>query len=276
MNHLIAKVSKRSKPKFYRLLSNRSVYEFSPNNVSYINYDPDHNLDEDSWFKIEGFSKKDYFIDILEGDFVSSEYNDIPKEFFSKISYICSIQDGVYFFQKITPSLIATRKTISFGDKVDLDEDTTRLFINSYPDAVYIKEEDVLIFRNLATISSIFKGIDELFKEATEEEVREFLDESFVSLKGDYDIEDVSKPNRKRIALARKTLTDMSAEERGSMFRYIKEYCSDYLDFDEYSNKINIKSNEELKIFVYGIEQRFYTAPISQERRLANSVVPIG
>jgi len=39
---------------------------------------------------------------------------------------------------------------------------------------VYIKNQDTLMFKNLATISSIFKGIDELYKEATKEEVSEF------------------------------------------------------------------------------------------------------
>lgn len=38
----------------------------------------------------------------------------------------------------------------------------------------YFKSEDVLIFKNLPLISSIFKGIDELYKEATKEEVSDF------------------------------------------------------------------------------------------------------
>ncbi|MDI4745855.1 hypothetical protein MJL33_28930, partial [Salmonella enterica subsp. enterica serovar Kentucky] len=31
-----------------------------------IPYNPDHNLDEDSWFKIEGFSQKEFCIELLK------------------------------------------------------------------------------------------------------------------------------------------------------------------------------------------------------------------
>ncbi len=131
---------------------------------------------------------------------------------------------------------------------------------------------DTLIFRNLATISSIFKGIDELYKEATQEDVGSFLDESFVELSGNYDAEKVSKPNRKRIGLAKETLKNMSSEDRAQIFSYIKSYCQDSLEFDEENKKFKIESDGALKLLLYGIEQRFYTTPIGSEKRLANSV----
>ena len=79
-----------------------------------------------------------------------------------------------------------------FGEAATLEQSQTRLVINALPDAVYFKGSDTLVFRNLATISSIFKGIDELYKEATKEEVEQFLDESFIELSNDYGVEKVS------------------------------------------------------------------------------------
>lgn len=275
MNQLIAYVRRRQKPRLFKLLSDREIYDYPFHSVNYVEYDSDHNLDDDSWFRINSFSEKDYCIDFLKKDFVSSEYNDIPKDLFSKIAYICSIQDDLYYFQKINPSLVATRKTLKLGDKVELEEDSRRLFLNTYPDAVYIKNEDALVFRNLATISSIFKGIDELFKQATDNEVQDFINESFIEPKNGYTSGDISKPNRKRIALAQNTLKKMSQEDRDSMFFYIKSYCGSELSFDEQNKKVEINNNEELKYLVYGIEQRFYTTELSNEKRLANSVISL-
>ena len=124
----------------------------------------------------------------------------------------------------------------------------------------------------MATISSIFKGIDELYKEATNDEVEQFLDESFIELSNDYDVNNVSKPNRKRIGLAMATLHAMSADDRTNMLGYINDYCKQKLNFDQKNQKFEISTDDELKLLLYGIEQRFYTTPFGQEKRLANSV----
>lgn len=272
MKQLIAKVKGRKKPYFYKLISDKTVYEVNTSNLHLVDYDPDHNLDEDSWFKIDEFNEKDYCLSIFKKEFVSAEYNEISTEKFLKIAYLCAIQDGNYFIQKVTPSLFATRKTLSFGEKVKLEEDKQRLFINKEPDAIYIKNKNILVFKNLATISSIFKGIDELYKEATKEEVSSFLEESFIELKNDYGVNSVSKPNRKRVALAMTTLNAMSVSDRTQIFSYIQGYCDEKLNFDENNSKFEITSDEELKYLLYGIEQRFYTTILGGEKRLANSI----
>ena len=105
MEYLIAKVKNGRKPKHCKLLSDKKIYELPLNDLSLIDYDPDHNLDEDSWFKVEEFSQKEYCIDLLKKPFVSSEHDDVSKSQFSKIYYLCAIQDDNYFFQKVTPSV---------------------------------------------------------------------------------------------------------------------------------------------------------------------------
>lgn len=272
MDQVLAKVKGNGKKKFFKLLSDQTLFDFSFQGLDFVEYNPDHNLDEDSWFKIEQFSHQPYCIDLLKKDFVSSEYDDLPKEKFSKIAYLCAIQGNYYYFQKITPSLFVTRKMIVFGEVAVLESGGRRLVVNPMPDAIYQKDSDTLVFRNLATISSIFNGIDDLYKEATKEEVEEFLDESFVELSDDYGVEKVSKPNRKRVALAMSTLATMPAEDRDQMLSYIDSYCREKLKFDPENKKFEITSDEELKYLLYGIEQRFYTTPIGNEKRLANSV----
>ncbi|MGS0534497.1 hypothetical protein [Pseudoalteromonas sp. SaAl2] len=162
---------------------------------------------------------------------------------------------------------------IGFGEAAEIEESDSRLVINTLPDAVYFKNSNTLVFKNLATISSIFKGIDELYKEATNEEVQEFLNEDFLELAGGLNQDKVSKPNRKRIALAMDTLNNMAAADKDQMLTYVHSYCDTKLTFDAVNKQFKIQTDEELKLLLYGIEQRFYTTSLSNEKRLANSVI---
>jgi len=273
MDHVLVRVKGLRKNPYMKLVSDHTLFvPVSVNAAACASYNPDHNLDEDSWFKIEQFSQQLFCIDLLKGDFDSKDYSDLKKEQFCKIAYLFSVQNDDFYFQKVTPSLFIKKKTVVFGEAAEIEEPDNRLVINSKPDAVYLETTDTLIFRNLATISSIFPGIDELYKEATNEEVEDFLDESFIELTNDYGVEKVSKPNRKRVALAMTTLDAMSDADKASVFSYIDGYCGEKLKLDKETNKFEISTDEDLKLLLYGIEQRFYTTPIGQERRLANSV----
>ncbi|WP_109399578.1 ATP F0F1 synthase synthase [Proteus sp. TJ1640] len=276
MNNVFAKIKRLRKNPYFKLLSDCTLY--SPvvvTNGNCVAYNPDHNLDEEVWFKIDSFSEQEYCLPILKIDFDSKEFLSLTKSQFSNISYIMAAQDGDFYFQKVTPSQMIRKKTISFGDAAVVENDENRLVINEFPDAVYFKEADSFIFKDLATISSIFKGIDVLFKEATEEEVIQFLSESFINLSEEYNVSKVSKPNRKRVTLAMDTLATLTPADKARMLLYINNYCQANVRFDSLSGTFSINSDDELKLLLYGIEQRFYTTPFGQEKRLANSVQPI-
>jgi len=277
MDAVFARIKRRGKNRFFKLISDQSLYQPLTLNLNLcVLYNPDHNLDEDAWFKIEGFSQQDFCIDLLKKPFDSKDYYDLKKEQFSSIAYLLSVQGGDFYFQKVTPRLfIRSKKFLEFGEVAKLEQGSPRLVINELPDAVYFKQSDTLVFRNLATISSIFKGIDELYKEATKAEVETFLDEPFIETINDYDAAKVSKPNRKRIGLAMATLGKMSEDDRVSMVSYIEDYAKGKLTFDEEKQSFEISTDDQLKNLLYGIEQRFYTTPFSNEKRLANSVQAI-
>lgn len=273
---VLAKVKGRSKNSIFKLLSDETLFdELVVTDDACVGYAPDHNLDEDSWFKIDNFSQQAYCLEILKTDFDSKDYDDLPKAKFKDIAQLYAVQGDNFYFQKITPSLFVTKKMIAFGEAAELESTEKRLVVNQVADAVYYKAQDKLVFKNLATISSIFKGIDELYKEATKEEVEKFLEEDFIELADGYDTSKVSKPNRKRIALAMDTLAALPVEERDQMYSYIHSYCEERLKFDKETSKFEINSDDELKYLLYGIEQRFYTTPLGHEKRLANSVQPI-
>lgn len=212
MNHILVKVSRD----FYKLISDKTLFESENfSSAAYIEYDPNHNLDEDCWFKISDFKDTDFCLDILKSDFDSKLYGELSKSQFGDIKLILSIQDGNYFFQKITPSLFIKKKFLCFGETAKLEDNSNILVVNNLPDAIYFKDEDVLIFKKLSSISSIFKGIDVLYKEATKEDVSNFLNNDFIFL-DNFGEEKVSKLNRRRIAMAIDVLGDLNEEKKSS------------------------------------------------------------
>ena len=100
------------------------------------------------------------------------------------------------------------------------------------------------------------------YKEATEQDVEQFLGESFIALSNEYKACNVSKPNRKRIALAMDTLNQMDEGDRKNMLTYINDYCSEKLRFDDGIGCFEISCDEELKLLLYGIEERYYTTRV--------------
>ena len=116
MDQILAKVKGLRKNPYFKLVSNQSLFDVVAVNLdTCIPYNPDHNLDEDAWFKIEEFSQKEFCIEFLKQDFDSKDYDDLTKGNFSKIAYLFSVQGDDFYFQKITPSLFVNRKTLFFG-----------------------------------------------------------------------------------------------------------------------------------------------------------------
>lgn len=274
MDHVLARIKGLRKSPYRKLVSDHTLFgDVAVIAAACVPYDPDHNLDEDSWFKVENFSQQPYCLELLKKAFDSKDYNELTGDQFPKISYLIAIQGENFHFQKVTPSLFIKKKMIAFGEVANIEEDGNRLVINSTPDATYLTASDTLVFRSLSSIAAIFVGIDELYKEATQEEVEDFLEESFIELTNEYCVDSVSRPNRKRIALAMATLDAMSEEDREGMLSYIESYCEDKLTYDKENKKFEVATDDDLKLLLYGIEQRFYTTPIGQEKRLANSVM---
>lgn len=270
MNHLIARTKGRNGTHF-KVISNREVYQLPDDLNNTREYDNDYKLDDDEWFSINQFSEKNYCIDFLIRRFISTDYNQLPRKKYSNIDYLVAYQTGYYFFQKLNSSQIINRSYFSMSDQPELITNAPIILINKLPDAIYDKENDTLYFKKLTSISTIFNGIYELYKEATQEETIEFLESDFINLEDDFTAENVKKANRKRIAMAKETISKFTQAEKQDIFRYIREYCEELI-FDENDSSFSVSNEEDLKKLLYGIEQRYYTTRIGGEKRLANSV----
>lgn len=274
MNYLIAKVKR--KREYFRVLSEEEdIFTFPSDLINPIDYNPAYKLEDDEWFVIGEFSMKGFAIDLLTKEVIPAEYSQITLEEYSNISYLCAIQEGYYYFQKLSDSYLIKKSFFSISNEPSIVKNKPIIIINSLPDAIYDCGNDKLYFKKLSTISSIFRGIDSLYKEATHEETEQFLHNEFIQLASDFSAHRVSTPNRKRIAMAMDTLANLNERDQRSIFSYIKEYCDD-LTFNEEESFFQIGSDDDLKKLLYGIEQRYYTTPLGGEKRLANSVLVLG
>lgn len=277
MDHLIARIRSAKgteASKLKKVLSDQTIYKIEDDLTSFVPYEPDHNLDPETWFGIEKFSEKPYFLDWLGRPFVSADYDQMSALEGKQIDYICAYQeDNVYCFQKIVKShYLSKRMFISIGDEFSLESDKIFLIVNKSPDAIYLKDRDILLFKSLPTITSIFKGIDTLYREATETETSQFLCKSFIALRGGFSAQKVSKPNRHRISMAVETMEKFNNTQQQEVITYIHGYCPTL----SYQNgAFSIGTDNELKQLLYGIEQRYYTTIITKEKRLANSILAI-
>jgi hypothetical protein len=239
-----------------------------------IEFNPSTLPDDEQWFEIVDFSGKEYCLDYLKVEsFDSVDYEQLENAAFEKLDYIFSYQDDVYYFQNISKSQLIRKKLLSFGDRFNFDNNNASIAIKDFADAIYVRETDKLYFRKLSSITTIFHGIDQLHREATEAETVEFLSKDFITLTNGFSSIDVKTQNRKRIALALDTLNNFQETDRRTVFAYIKDYCPDLSSGDE---AFAIANENELKLLLFGIEQRFYTTPVGDEKRIANSVMKIG
>lgn len=270
-NHVIAKIANKKNDDNYKIIvSNKSIYNTQNfNGITKVAYSPDHNLDEDSIFIIKKFSEQEFCIELIKRKFVSTEYDTFDKADKGKIEFICFIENSFFYFQKVTKSLLKYKKFIQFGDAHKLIESSDSLTINEIPDAIYVQNEDVLYFRKLRDITRIFKGIDSLYREATQEETQNFLNNDFINLQNGFDVNKVKTANRKRITSAMDIMTNYDTLQKNEIFKTIKEFCPNLTDEN---NRFNISNENDLKLLLYGIQERFYITPVSKERRIANSV----
>lgn len=274
MNQLLAKIKNRKQnitEAYKKILNNETFYLF-PQNIQSIPYNPNTLLEDGQWYSIDKFSQQEFCLELLQEETLdSADFSSLTNDDFKKIDYLCSFEDeNIYYFQKVRPSQLVIKRRLKLGRNFERD-DGISIVINPFADAIYKKDMDTLYFQRLETISSIFKGIEMLYREATEEEVVEFFDNDFISLQPTLEIPKIGKASRKRIATAITALNSFNTEEKQRVIEYTIN--SSGLVFE--NNTFIINNEDDIQKLYWGITERYYVSPISQERRIANSIINI-
>ena len=271
MNYLIAKVNDR-KEKYRTVIADNTVFYSLPINLkNHYEYTPAYKLEDDEWYSVSNFSKKDFCIELIKDKFDTTPYKPLTKADPCNVTYLCAFQDDtVYYFQRVFKhSVLERKKILILGDEIAVKETHKQIVLSDNADAIYIIEEDTLYFRKLETIAPIFVSIEVLYREATKEEVADFLEQEFIHTDEEYSVEKVGKVNRQRIAIAIENFNKLNKKQKEVIFQYTNKYYPQ-LNFD--GTAFTIKTEEDMKYLLYGLEQRYYTTPATNEKRVANSV----
>ena len=90
MDQVLAKVKGLRKKPYFKLVSDQSLFDVvTVDLTACIPYNPDHNLDEDAWFKIEAFKQKAFCIDLLKKE-ADNTLTEVEK---NKIVFIRHVHD---------------------------------------------------------------------------------------------------------------------------------------------------------------------------------------
>lgn len=271
MNHLIAKIKARN-AEFLKVVSDeRGIFDMPDLSDSQA-YSPSYKLEDGEWYNLDKFLSRGYENSLIGITFNSTDYNQITKGRYSKIDYLCSKQGDFFLFQKMYPTRLLNKKWFHISDAPTLEVDKPIIILNSFVDAVYDINGDSLYFKNIARVKSMFGGIEELYREATQVEVDAFLEHDFISLEETFTSNNVKVANRKRIAMAVDILDKFTQDDKQQIFQYIRSYCED-VPVD--GGTFLVGTENHLKKILYGIEQRYYTTPLGNEKRLANSILKL-
>lgn len=268
-NYIYGKV-KRKQNLFRVIETETEVYDTAQLNLTGVDYNPATNIEDGELYKLSNFSTYPFILDFLIGEIDSVNFNQITRADITKLSYVCTEQNNLYFFQVINSSYYVSKKWFAI-DELTIEVNKPIITINPFADAIYDKQNDILYFKKLVAAQKIFKGMDQLYREATNEETQTFLNNEFLDVSDSFVAGNVTVPNRKRIALVNETLNRFNDEEKQAIYDYTNQYGQ--VTFED--GKFKIENDEDLKFVLWGIEQRFYTTQIGGEKRVANSIINI-
>lgn len=268
-NYIYGKV-KRKQNMFRIIETETDIYDTTDIVSNGVDYNPATLIEEDEWYQLTNFSNSEFLLPFLQNDLDSVNHDQITRKDLTNLSFICTLQSNSYFFQVINSGFYVSKKWFSI-DELTIEADKPIITINPLPDAIYDKQKDTLYFKKLPTAQKIFKGMDQLYREATNEETQSFLNSDFLDVDRGFVPTNVTVPNRKRIALVNETLSRFSNHEKQAIYEYTNQYGR--VAFQD--GKFKIENDDDLKFVLWGIEQRFYTTPIGGEKRVANSIISI-
>lgn len=261
---------------FRQIFGDRDVYSV-PDFSDCLEYDDERKLEEQQWFKVDNFTSQDYCPDYLKEP-LQTVYDNINSDEFPYIDYLFGTlnDEQVLWFLHVTAGKYIKRTLLQFfnGEPDLVENDRKLLELANEPHAYFVRQSNTLYFKNLSSITSIFKGIEVLYREATDEEVTEFVNSPVVTLGAGYVTDMIKTQNRKRLKAAKEKYDSFTPEQKEVLNDYLRDYCPDLARGDDGSYVVNRES--ELAMLLNGINQRYYTTPIDNERRLANSVSVLG
>mgnify|MGYP000945393046 CR=1 FL=1 len=237
-----------------------------------IKFDPEAQLEHENWFYIEIDDIHMSMVKEYGDKFLSTvSLNDVTEEEFTKIDLIFrKLENDGLVFQKITKSKRMVDKSIlKWIPNIRKPERTiieNGIELKSEIDA-YFDGNNRLYFKNFRTIRSLFKGIDDYYRIASQAEVDEFKEFNLVCFVKEFKIK---TNNLKMLAVLKDYGIDLNdVAVKSTLLRTYSQYPRQEFDLDQ-NNIFQIDSNKKLTSFLKLALGRLYTNPITHDKMEAN------
>lgn len=235
-------------------------------------FDPETKLEQEDWFYIEIDDDHRTMISEYSDKFLNTaSLNDVDGDEFLKIDLIFrEVDNDGLVFQKITQSKRMVEKSIlRWRPNIRRPERTiieNGIELKSEIDA-YFDGNDKLYFKNFRTIRSLFNGIDDYYRIASQSEVDEFKEFNLVHFVSDFEIK---TNNLKMLAVLKDYEIDLDdIAIKSTLLRTYSQYPSQEFELDNNQNFI-IDSNRKLTCLLKLALGRLYTNPITHHKMEAN------
>lgn len=260
--------------RWYKLVDQIENEDYSGINLDNpVEYDP-NNIIANQWFKIKDFNSKDCFLSILEQDFDVAELHTLTRNQFNehKIDFIAFYNEHKYYIQKFTKGSFLKKKWFSLdGDGVKYFENDGLIYINPVPNCIYDNQSKCIYFLDIAKAYSIFKDLKLDYKEATDAETDRMLKSDLIKTKQGFNASGVGVSNRKRITSILAQYEAYEDNDKNTLKNYIREKVGNKLTYNANSDSFEISSDAELRLLLYGVQQRFYQPPLESEVQVATA-----
>ena len=277
LNHILAYKSDIA----IKLVLSTEEAVYNANTENQTLYTPTHRLDRDEneWFYIENFSKSDLNTPIAKiggvdlkieelfkrpAELLQSEATDYPD-----ITWLITKQGESYYFQKVLPSSRIEHRTIltfAVGDPKIKEMSNSVEVRREFPDIIYDSHDDRLLFRDLSRAKEIYKDLINLYREATDEEITDFLssrEDTTISIS----INKIGIRNRKEIARLADKINTLSSEATATLVTYIDAHLTEAGLHKGEDGKIIIATPKDLSSYLALLDQRFVLSEVYSERR---------
>lgn len=277
MDFLYAKINKRTVRHeglaydFAELIAGRPAFPVL-SSIKGVDFSVGYRLDENEWFSVNDFSKRRYFPKYIEK--ISMDTTVVPSVNFKvtpeNIEYLMAFQDERYFlFQKTLKSRMVKKSRIIVLADPEIREVRNGIFLNDESDAIYDMNVDTLYFKNVQRVNIFFPGIISIYREASQEEIDDFIESSPIELSGGFATMNIGTENRRRIAVLYDRRENLDADETSRLFSYLSKYIPSQTTEE---GKLTAKNDSELRNILYGLDERYYETEVTGEKRVANSV----
>lgn len=250
------------------------LYDLYDHSDGCFEYTPDTAIGSNQVYKISNFSQQSFCPDILKHELSTTDYSEYKEQYDKRI--LLNVEENIYYFQRITTASLKPKRFLRIlpdENRYVFSGKGSTITIFDHADAIYSRKLDVLFFLKFDNIKTIFQGIIALYRNATKEEISDFLRQDFIQVAEGFDGNSVQVNNRKRIAALKDKYNAYDNSQKDDLTEYIQRYDLG-LRFED--GKFLISSDADLKKLIYGIDQRYYTTPIDNEQRIANSIINIG